>query len=212
MQLARASVFVIDPDAIYRRGMMSCLRDLSIIDEVDGVDEPTDAWEHEALSRAQLVLIDMSAPDALGAIKEVSRRDGCRILATAVRWRQAELMSAVGAGALGLLCKADLSEDALVAHVRAALYGAGVVPAESLAGLVEVGSGATGRMPRLTGLTSREQVVLKLIADGRLIREVASELSYSERTVKMVLSAAVGKLGARSRSQAVAYAVREGLI
>ena len=45
-----------------------------------------------------------------------------------------------------------------------------------------------------------------------MTREVATELSYSERTVKTVLRDAVMKLGARSRSQAIAFAVREGLI
>ena len=61
-------------------------------------------------------------------------------------------------------------------------------------------------------LTDREQQVLSLIAAGHPTREVALELSYSERTVKNVLHDVVTKLNARSRSQAVAFAVREGLI
>jgi len=62
------------------------------------------------------------------------------------------------------------------------------------------------------GLTVREQRVLGLIAAGKLTREVAFELAYSERTVKTVVREAIVKLGARSRSQAIASAVREGLI
>ncbi len=54
--------------------------------------------------------------------------------------------------------------------------------------------------------------MLSLIAAGHPTREVALELSYSERTVKNVLHDVVTKLNARSRSQAVAFAVREGLI
>ena len=54
--------------------------------------------------------------------------------------------------------------------------------------------------------------MLALIAQGHPTREVALELSYSERTVKNVLHDVVTKLNARSRSQAVAHAVREGLI
>ena len=61
-------------------------------------------------------------------------------------------------------------------------------------------------------LTEREQRVLALIADGHPTREVALELSYSERTVKNILHDVVTKLNARSRSQAVAHAVRDGLI
>ena len=66
--------------------------------------------------------------------------------------------------------------------------------------------------PSLARLTEREQQVLALIAQGHPTREVALELSYSERTVKNVLHDVVTKLNARSRSQAVAHAVREGLI
>ena len=54
--------------------------------------------------------------------------------------------------------------------------------------------------------------MLSLIADGHPTREVAQRLCYSERTVKNVLHDAVTKLGVRSRSQAVAHAVRDGLI
>jgi DNA-binding NarL/FixJ family response regulator len=66
--------------------------------------------------------------------------------------------------------------------------------------------------PVVARLTDREQQVLALIAEGHPTREVAEQLCYSERTVKNVLHDVVTKLGARSRSQAVAHAVREGLI
>ena len=61
-------------------------------------------------------------------------------------------------------------------------------------------------------LTSREQQVLALVADGLPTREIGEELHYSERTVKKVLGDVVVKLGARSRSQAIARAVRQGII
>jgi DNA-binding NarL/FixJ family response regulator len=216
METTCANVFVIDPQSIYRRGLMSCLGDMPFIAAVDGVDAPQQAWEHPALQDADLVLIDVGVRDAIEAIERLTRRDSCRVLATAMGWQQAELLGAVGSGALGVMCKKDLTQEALMAQVHAIINGAGVMPPNMLSTLVARRDGERGtaprRLARITGLTSREQIVLKLIADGRLLREVADELSYSERTVKMVLSNAVGKLGARSRSQAVAHAVREGII
>jgi DNA-binding NarL/FixJ family response regulator len=216
MQAEPANVFVIDPQTIYRRGVMSCLDELPFVASVNGVDALSQAWEHPALADADLVLIDVCVPEAVAAIERLTCRDGCRVLATALGWQQAELLGAVGSGALGVMCKHGLTQEALVAQVQAILNGAGVMPPRMLSNLVESHGekAATTRsgFTRISGLTSREQLVLKLIADGRLLREVADELSYSERTVKMVLSAAVGKLGARSRSQAVAHAVREGII
>jgi DNA-binding NarL/FixJ family response regulator len=90
-----------------------------------------------------------------------------------------------------------------------------VIPPRLLATLLERRSDGATQAVRANGepgLTVREQRVLRLIADGKLTREVASELAYSERTVKTVLREAVVKLGARSRSQAIASAVRAGLI
>ncbi|MGH2943697.1 MAG: LuxR C-terminal-related transcriptional regulator, partial [Solirubrobacteraceae bacterium] len=66
--------------------------------------------------------------------------------------------------------------------------------------------------PPAPRLRDREQRVLALIAVGRQTREIATELCYSERTIKNVLHDIVTKLNVRSRSHAIAYAVREGLI
>jgi DNA-binding NarL/FixJ family response regulator len=61
-------------------------------------------------------------------------------------------------------------------------------------------------------LTSREQAVLHMLADGLTTREIAEELSYSERTVKNIVHDVLEKLGCRTRAHAVAIATRHGVI
>ncbi len=121
------------------------------------------------------------------------------------------MLAALQAGAVGYLRKDTLTTESLGAAVRAAANGAGVMERELLGNLLR---GVTPEPARSTAtrLTDREQQVLALIAAGHPTREVAQALSYSERTVKNVLHDVVTKLNARSRSQAVAFAVREGLI
>jgi DNA-binding NarL/FixJ family response regulator len=63
-----------------------------------------------------------------------------------------------------------------------------------------------------TGLTSREVDVLQLIAEGRLTDEIGAELAYSEATVKNVLGGLCERLGLRNRTQAVAYAIKAGVL
>ena len=114
---------------------------------------------------------------------------------------------------MGFLRKDTLTPEALGAAVSAAAEGTGVVAPDLLGNLLKgVSSEGLNGRPTLARLTEREQQVLALIAQGHPTREVAQELCYSERTVKNVLHDVVTKLNARSRSQAVAHAVREGLI
>jgi DNA-binding NarL/FixJ family response regulator len=62
------------------------------------------------------------------------------------------------------------------------------------------------------GLTDRETKVLRLVADGFDTAEIATNLAYSERTVKNVIHDVTARLQLRNRSHAVAYALRAGLI
>ena len=64
----------------------------------------------------------------------------------------------------------------------------------------------------LSGLTDREIAVLRLVAEGLDTSEIARRLCYSERTIKNVIHDVTSRLQLRNRSQAVAYAMREGLI
>jgi DNA-binding NarL/FixJ family response regulator len=64
----------------------------------------------------------------------------------------------------------------------------------------------------LNGLTQRESAILRLVADGLSTREVASQLAYSERTIKAVIQELTTRLALRNRAHAVAYAVRNGWI
>ncbi len=61
-------------------------------------------------------------------------------------------------------------------------------------------------------LRPRELDVLALVADGLSTREVARTLAYSERTIKNILQDLTTRFGLRNRTQAVAWALRNGLI
>ncbi|WP_413756004.1 helix-turn-helix transcriptional regulator [Streptomyces sp. MMBL 11-3] len=61
-------------------------------------------------------------------------------------------------------------------------------------------------------LTSREVDVLRLIAEGKQVDEIAVALSYSERTVRYILHGAMKRTRTRNRAHAVSYAIRAGLI
>lgn len=63
-----------------------------------------------------------------------------------------------------------------------------------------------------SGLTPREVEVLRLMADGKDMNDIAGELTHAEGTVKNVVYALTSRLNLRNRVHAVAYALRMGII
>ena len=204
-------LFVVDPHTIYRRGLVACLEGLPEVTSVHQAESVRDAWESPPLFESDLVLVDHlmpGGPDFVGAAGEST---GARVIVCSSHCAEDAVLAALQAGAVGVLRKDTLTTDSLATAVRAAANGTGVVTPELLRELLD-GLAAGLERPVVPRLTDREQQVLALIAEGHPTREVAEQLCYSERTVKNVLHDVVTKLNARSRSQAVAHAVREGLI
>jgi DNA-binding NarL/FixJ family response regulator len=206
-------LFVLDPHTIYRRGLAACLELLPGVEDVAEAESIREAWEHPGLFASELVLLEVAVAGGSDFIGAVTEATGARVLVCTSEPSDDAVLAALQAGAVGFLRKDTLTPDALAAAVQAAASGTGVVAPDLLGNLLKgiSAEGVNGR-PKLARLTEREQQVLALIAQGHPTREVAQELCYSERTVKNVLHDVVTKLNARSRSQAVAHAVRDGLI
>jgi DNA-binding NarL/FixJ family response regulator len=203
-------LFVLDPHTIYRRGLAACLELMPEVEHVWHAESVDEAWQHPALPGADLVIVD---PEADGSGEFIGAVDA-RVMVCSSDCGEESVLAALQAGAVGYLCKDTLTTETLGAAVKAAANGTGVMTPELLGNLLRGLSPETLEPGRPAGarLTDREQQVLALIAAGHPTREVALQLCYSERTVKNVLHDVVTKLNARSRSQAVAFAVREGLI
>jgi DNA-binding NarL/FixJ family response regulator len=212
--LQKATVFIVDPHSIFRLGMARCLESIEPIRAVGGADSVRDAWEQPALASADLVIVDAVEPELHSFVRDVRTAYGTASLVSGSGWRAESVAAIVEAGAIGVLAKETLTPAALEANVRAALHGAAVLPPQLMSDLIGPGSNGLPTIVEEPGgpLSVREQDVLRLIAEGLATREVAAQLCYSERTIKNVLHDVATKLGARSRSHAVAHAVREGLI
>jgi two-component system NarL family response regulator len=208
-------VFVVDSHAIYRRGLVASLESLSRVECVDEADDARGALGHAALPEADIVIVDVSIAGGHALLEAVGEHPRSRAIACTSDCDEESVSTAVAAGAVGYLRKETLTQDLLQAAIQAAACGAAIIAPDLLAGMLRTPALVPAcRQAPSSGqrLTDREQRVLALIAEGHPTREVAEQLSYSERTVKNVLHDIVTKLNVRSRSQAVAHAVRDGLI
>ena len=207
-------LFVLDTHTIYRRGLVACLDLLEDVESVADAERVRDAWEHPALFEADLVLVDPSLPGGSDFVAAVREATGARVIVCSSDGGQDAVLGALQAGAVGYLRKDELTPETLACggqRGRRRHRRRRPGPARAPAGQ------ACPRAPSprpARGPADRPRAAGAVADRRRAIRRARSrqELCYSERTVKNVLHDVVTKLNARSRSQAVAFAVREGLI
>ena len=147
--------------------------------------------------------IQMPGADGIEATRAVrAANPDTRVLIVTTFARPGYLRAALDAGAAGFVVK-DAPAEQLADAVRRVHAGLRVIdPALAEASLFE------GANP----LSERERQVLRLAADGRSAPAIAAEVFLSAGTVRNVLSAAIGKVGAGNRAQAVRIAQDKGWI
>jgi DNA-binding NarL/FixJ family response regulator len=165
-----------------------------------------------SLARApglELVVYDLALDDRemSGLWRLRTQAPGVPVLALAESNADTRVLAALQAGARGVLPKTATGEELLEAVQRVA-RGESILHPAATASLLEHLRGDSGTEM----LTGREAGVLRLVADGLTNKAIGLQLGISEHTVKFHLGSAMTKLGAASRAEAVALAMRQGWI
>jgi DNA-binding NarL/FixJ family response regulator len=206
--MERIGVCVHADDPISQAGVASQLRPRPEVRVLDRTE--ADA------AQVALVVADKVSEPTLKLLRTL-QRSGARLVLVVAELDDSDLIAAVEAGVAGLVRRAEATPDRMVMVIRSAAAGEGAVPPDLLGRLLD----QVGRLQRqvlwprgltFAGLAEREIEVLRLVADGFDTAEIATKLSYSQRTVKNVLHDITSRLQLRNRSHAVAYALRHGLI
>lgn len=203
-------VLITDDHSVVRQGLRMFL---SLDEEIDIVGEAENGAEALRLARElapDVVLMDLLMPvmDGITAIGEIRRElPDVEVLALTSVLEDASVVAAVRAGAIGYLLKNTEAEE-LRRAIRAAANGQVQLSPEAAARLMrEV---RTPDAPE--ALTERELDVLRLLAQGKANKEIASDLGIGEKTVKTHVSNILAKLNVQSRTQAALHATRLGLV
>lgn len=205
----RIPVLITAEDPISRLGMASQLRELPQIRLLSASDPEEPA--------VIVVVVNAVTDSEISLLRRYRRNTRARLILVPMEIDDNGVSAAVGCGVVGVVRRNEASAERLTKAIAAAVRGEGSVPPDLLGRLLE----QMGRLQRevldprgltMQGLSTREIDVLKLVADGWETREIASKLSYSERTVKNVLHALTTRLRLRNRAHAVAYALRHDLI
>jgi DNA-binding NarL/FixJ family response regulator len=204
----RIFVHVTATDPILRTGVSSQLRARPEVHVLSACD--TDS------PQVRVVVADVLDDDALRLVRE-ARAAVTNVVVVLSAVDDTALFSAIEAGACGLVPRAEATPERLVDAVRKAAAKGGVLSPALVGRLL----GQVNRLQnqvltpkgvRLSGLSDREATVLRMVAQGMEVREIARELRYSERTIKNTVHDVVARFQLRNRTHAVAFAMREGMI
>jgi DNA-binding NarL/FixJ family response regulator len=202
----RIRVFSVDDHPLLRQGigaMINSQPDMSLIAEAASGAKAIEGFrEHRPdVTLMDLRLPDMSGIDAMIAIR--SEFSEARIIMLTTFEGDVEVQRALAAGARGYILK-SMPPAELIDVIRQVHAGKKRVPADLAARLAEhLGEEI---------LTDREIEVLQHVSGGNRNRDIAERLFISEETVKVHIKHIMEKLGASDRTQAVAIAVRRGII
>lgn len=201
-------IMLIDDHALVRSAVRQALTapDLEVVGEAGSADE---ALLTAPGLRPDLILLDLDLPgtDGLRLLRElIPRLPGTKVVMLTVSTSRRDLLEAIQHGAIGYLTK-DLDPAALQRAVRGIRQGDLPMSRAMAAHVVEqLASGARriGAEGDEDGweLSSREDEVLRLLADGLTDREIADRLTISPRTVETHVGNVLRKLRVRNRAQA----------
>ena len=209
-------ILLADDHALVRQGVRLILDaqpDLQVVAEAgDGAE----AVEIVRRQEVDLAVLDVAMPRMTGlqAAREIARRrSGLPILMLSMHDNEQYFFESLKAGASGYVLKSVADQD-LVDAVRAAMRGEPFVYPGVMSTIVRSYLDRLRRGERMpeTVLTSREDEVLKLIAEGQSTREIAQALTISPKTVERHRANILAKLGMRDRTQLTRYAIRAGLV
>lgn len=210
------TILLADDHPFVRRGIRNLLdseTDLSVVGEAeDGVQVVQLAEKF----RPDILVVDLMMPNLNGleVLKQVRHRSPkTRMVVLSMQSAEPYVVEAFRSGAVGYVLK-DSAPDELIYAIRQALidvrYLSPKLPERLITAMTEPARKA--EQDAYENLTDREREVFQMAAEGKTAAEIAKILSISPRTAELHRGRMMNKLGLRSQTDLVRYAVKRGIL
>jgi DNA-binding NarL/FixJ family response regulator len=211
----KVNILIVDDHTLFRTGvrkMLEAEEDMHVVGEA--------ATGREALEQARqlvpdVILMDIKMPDLDGvtAARTLHREMPHVGIIFVTMFEDDEfIFQGLQAGGRGYILK-DAGPETMLRAIHAVAHGESLLGSTVAQKVMRQFSALPGKQTYLfDDLTPRELEVLKLVAEGLSNKEIAQELTISEKTVKNHINNIFSKLHVNDRSQAMLYAIRKGLV
>jgi two-component system, NarL family, response regulator NreC len=211
-------VMIVDDHAILRAGLRMLVNAQADMEVVSEASDGEKAVQEVRETKPDVTLLDLTMPRVGGmkALQEIARNcRETRVLVLTMHDDPAYLRSALAAGASGYLLKRAVDAE-LISAIRAVHRG-GIFVDPRLASILvqdvlEKKGTKAGPTPPVNILSDRELQVLKLVARGYSSAQIAKQIAVGVKTVETYRSRFAEKLGLRTRSDVIRFAVQMGLL
>ncbi len=206
-------ILIVDDHAIIRQGLRQLLADAfprAIFGEANNGNEALDQISRQSW---EVVLLDITMPgkSGLDVLKQlVSARPNTAVLVLSMHPEDQYAVRVLKTGASGYITK-NTASDEVVTAVRKVLAGGRYV-SSSLAETLASSLNTPAEGPRHEVLSDREYQVLRLIAVGKSVKEIAFDLSLSVKTISTYRTRIMEKMKLKTNADIIRYAVHEKLV